>query len=125
MTEDTKHSNPVYVEYGDTVTYKIKVYNTTSGTGSRFDVGRSSDPYWDPDKVYVNIEDNLPQKYSNLDIQVSGTGVTGSNSHIISKTDSSSSGGTFTIKDLMVPAGEVRTVTVKLTVDEYRKGTVE
>ena len=30
MTEGTKRSNPVYVEYGDTVTYKIKVYNTTS-----------------------------------------------------------------------------------------------
>lgn len=125
MTEGTKRSNPVYVEYGDTVTYKIKVYNTTSSSGSRFDVGRDSDPYWTPDKVYVNIEDTLPKKYSKLDIQVSGTGVTGNNSHIISKTDASTNGGTFTIKDLMVPAGGVRIVTVTLTVDEYTKGTIE
>lgn len=123
VTEEAKKANPVYAEYGDTITYKIIVYNTTNKYNSSID--NKGAPYWKPDKVYVDIEDTLPKKYSKLDITVSGTGVPGNKSHTISKTDSSTNGGKFTIKNLMVPANSTRTITVKLTVDEYTKGTVE
>lgn len=122
-TEDAKKANPVYAEYGDTVTYKIIVYNTTSEYDSS--IKNDAAPYWKPDKVYVDIEDTLPNKYSKLDIKVSPSGVPGNKSHSISKTDESTSGGKFTIKNLMVPANGTRTITVKLRVDEYTKGTVE
>lgn len=116
-TEEIKKANPVYVEYGDTVIYKIKVYNTTSTYDSSID--RTQKPYWEPDKVYVNIEDTLPNKYKDLKIEVdNGTGA-------ITSTDSSNSGGKFTIKNMMVPPDGVTTVTVTLVVEEHTKGTVE
>lgn len=116
-TEAMKSANPVYVEYGDTVIYKIKVYNTTNQYDSSID--RTAKPYWEPDKVYVNIEDTLPNKYKDLKIEVdNGTGA-------ITSTESSSSGGKFTIKNMMVPPDGVTTVTVTLKVDEHTKGTVE
>ncbi len=117
MTEEIKQANPVYAEYGDTVTYKIKIYNTTN----KYDGGinRNNAPYWNPDKVYVNIEDTLPKKYKDLKITVSnGTGAITSN-------PSSTNGGKFTIKNLMVPPDGITTVTVTLVVDEHTKGTVE
>lgn len=117
MTEATKQANPVYVEYGDTVTYKINIYNTTNKYNSSID--RTAAPYWEPDKVYVNIEDTLPQKYKDLTITVSnGTGA-------ITSTESSTSGGKFTINNIMVPPDDITTVTVTLVVDEHTKGTVE
>ena len=117
MTEATKQANPVYVEYGDTVTYQIKIYNTTNKYNSS--INRKAAPYWEPDKVYVNIEDTLPQKYKDLSITVSnGTGT-------ITSTPSSTSGGKFTIENIMVPPDDITTVTVTLVVDEHTKGTVE
>lgn len=132
--EGTKKSNPVYVEYGDIVTYKIVVYNTTGNTGTDFDVGRGGAPYWEPDKVYVNLADSLPRKYSGLSVTVEGapSGVVpnatnaGESNHSTSiSSTSSNSGGSFTITDLMVPAGQTRTITVTLKVEEYEKGTIE
>lgn len=112
MTEATKQANPVYAEYGDTVTYKIKIYNTTSQYNGS--INRNNAPYWNPDKVYVNIEDTLPNKYKDLKITVSnGTGAINTSS------------GKFTITNLMVPPDGVTTVTVTLVVDEHTKGTVE
>jgi len=120
-TEEYKEANPVYVEYGDVVTYKIIVYNTTDNTGAPFDIAsRKDEPYWEPDKVYVNVEDTLPQKFSNLEITVEDKALPGNDAYVIDKIDESVSGGKFTIKDLMVPPGETRIVTVKLTVE--RKG---
>lgn len=114
-TEAMKAANPVYVEYGDTVIYKIKVYNTTNQYDSSID--RTAKPYWEPDKVYVNIEDTLPKKIKDLKVEVdNGTGA------ISSLADGVSS---FTIKNMMVPADGVTTVTVTCVVDEHTKGTVE
>lgn len=112
MTEDIKENNPVYVEYGDKVIYYIKIYNTTS----KYDesINRKLKPYWEPDKVYVNIEDTLPNKYSDLEITVSnGTGAI------------SESTGKFTIHNIMVPPDDVVTVKVTLVVEEHTKGTRE
>ena len=125
-TEEYKEANPVYVEYGDVVTYKIIVYNTTDNTGAPFDIAsRKDEPYWEPDKVYVNVEDTLPQKFSNLEITVEDKALPGNDAYVIDKIDESVSGGKFTIKDLMVPPGETRIVTVKLTVEEHIRGTIE
>lgn len=133
--ENIKKNNPVYVEYGDIVTYKIVVYNTTDNTGTDFDIpSRDNEPYWQPDKVYVNLKDTLPQKYSELDVKVedapapilSTSSAAGASEHSISiGATESESGGEFTITDLMVPAGQTRTVTVTLKVEEYEKGTIE
>lgn len=132
--ESTKKANPVYVEYGDTVTYKIVVYNTSSGTGTDFDVSRGDAPYWNPDKVYVNLKDTLPKKYSDLTVTVEGapsptlaksTNDGASNHTTKISATKSSNGGNFTITDLMVPAGQTRTITVTLKVEEYEKGTIE
>lgn len=133
--ENIKEKNPVYVEYGDIVTYKIIVYNTTDNTGTDFDIpSRDNEPYWQPDKVYVNLKDTLPKKYSELDVKVedapapilSTSSAAGASEHSISiGATESESGGEFTITDLMVPAGQTRTVTVTLKVEEYEKGTIE
>ena len=133
--ENIKKNNPVYVEYGDIVTYKIVVYNTTDNTGTDFDIpSRDDEPYWQPDKVYVNLKDKLPIKYSELDVKVedapapilSTSSAAGANEHTISiGATESESGGEFTITDLMVPAGQTRIVTVTLKVEEHEKGTIE
>lgn len=133
--ENIKKNNPVYIEYGDIVTYKIVVYNTTDNTGTDFDISsRDDEPYWQPDKVYVNLKDKLPTKYSELDVKVedapapilSSSSAAGADEHTISiGATESESGGEFTITDLMVPAGQTRIVTVTLKVEEYEKGTIE
>lgn len=112
MTEAGKQGSPVYVEYGDTVTYQIKVYNTTN----KYDgtINRDGAPYWKPDKVYVNIEDILPKKCKLLDVKVSN------NTGAITKSDSK-----ITIKNMMVAPDNITTVTVTIMVEEYEKGTVE
>lgn len=116
--ESTKSNNPVYVEYGDRVFYKIVVYNTATEIG----VPRTSLPYDSPDKVYVSLKDTLPAKCSNIEIKVLPTGQAGDNSH----TDNISSlknGGTLEIENLMVPANGKREIIVSLTVEEHEKGT--
>lgn len=127
-TEAQKKANPVYAEYGDVVTYKIIAYNTMDSTGSRFDIQgstRDGKPYWEPDKVYVNIEDKLPNKFSRLKIEVENTGITGNDSHTISAPEASMSGGKIKIDNLMIPAGGTRTITITLVVEEHQKGVIE
>ena len=113
MSEAQKEESPVYVEYGDIVTYKIVLENTIEG--------RSASPYYEPDEVYVDIVDTLPKKYSNLVVEIDGTDT----SHTITSQASSNTGGELKIESLMVPAGGTRTVTVKLVVEEHTKATVE
>lgn len=57
MAEDAKASNPVYVEYGDTVTYHIDLINAQSQT------------------VKVRIKDILPEKCQVLSIVVDGVDI--------------------------------------------------
>lgn len=118
ITEDSKIKNPVYVEYGDEITYKIIVYNTSE---KRTMNGKenSSDPYYSPDKIYVNLEDTLPVKYSNLKVDIENVQGAGNDTHTL--TLPSEGGDKFTITNLMVPGNSTRTITVKLTVEEYTK----
>lgn len=117
-SETTKENNPVYVEYGDRVSYKIVVYNTSTEIG----VPRTSLPYDSPDKVYVNLKDTLPAKCSDIEIEVLPTGMNGDNSHT-DNIASAVNGGTLEIENLMVPAGGKREIIVSLTVEEHEKGT--
>lgn len=116
IDENSKNTSPVYVEYGDKVTYEIDIYNTTSPYTS----DRSGSPYWDPDKVYVDIKDTLPKKYSNLNVSVSNsTGTIGT------YTTNSTTGGTFQIDDIVVPKNDKVKVIVTLVVEEHDKTKLE
>lgn len=117
-SESVKENNPVYVEYGDRVYYKIVVYNTATEIG----VNRTSLPYDSPDKVYVNLKDELPAKCSKIEIEVLPTGMTGDDSHT-DNIASAVNGGTLEIENLMVPANGKREIIVSLTVEEHEKGT--
>ena len=113
ITEAIKEANPVYVEYGDKVTYKIKVYNTVdTSTSAEFGVNRKAEPYYETDRVYVNIKDTFPKKYSNAKVECDSGTVDMKDTY-------------FTIKDLMVPAGGSTTVTVTLFVEEVKMQTKE
>ncbi len=57
-----KKENPVYVEYGDRVTYDIDIQNTWDGNDLEIDyTGRQ--PYFFPNYVKVDITDTLPSCY--------------------------------------------------------------
>lgn len=106
IDEGTKQNNPVYVEYGDKVTYEIDVYNTCAP----YVPDRTVAPYWEPDKAFVTIEDTLPAKYTDLNVSVvNGSGTVTQQS------------GKFTISDVEVPAGGTIKVRVSLVVDEHDK----
>ena len=112
--KSSKKADPVWVEFGDVVTYKIDVYNTNEVymTGSAKD--REGSPYWKPDIVYVDLVDTLPKKYSNLKVTVNnGTG------------SPKESGGKITFTDLKVSAGGKTTITIELVVEEVKRLTIE
>lgn len=104
--ETYKKDNPLGLEYGDTVKYEIELSNTTQN--------RSDSPYWNPDKVYVDVEDTLPLKYTNLKVKVAGRNknVTVSN-------------GKLTLSDVEVPVGGTTKIEVSLIVDEHDKTKIE
>ena len=101
INESTKSYNPVYVEYGDRITYNIDINNTKS----------NADPYWNPDKVYVNIEETLPGKYSDLKISI------GDEEKSVTVTN-----GKFKLEKIPVPKNGTTTVTVSLVIEESTKG---
>lgn len=108
------HSDEVYVEYGDVVTYKILVYNTTND--SNYNVGRTNAPYKAPQNVYVDVQDTLPNKYTDLKID------SNIHSHEPAKDNQNHK---FEITDNNIPANSFGTITVTLVVDESTKDTIE
>ena len=64
-----KKDNPVYVEYGDRVTYDIDIQNTWYANNKEIDQKSGLDPtvnvypYYAPNYVYVDITDTLPSCY--------------------------------------------------------------
>ena len=112
--EGSKKSDPVWVEYGDVVTYQIDIYNTNEGYMTGTNKDREGSPYWSPDIVYVDLEDILPKKYSDLKISVdNGTG------------SPQESGGKITFTDLKVSAGKTTTITIELVIEEVKRLTLE
>ena len=104
--------DPVYVEYGDRITYQIDVYNT-----SRLDyavTNRSDAPYWKPDKVYVDLLDELP-KHSDLKYIIinDGNELTGSGIPLVIP-----AANLLSISNLCVPAGQVTSIIVSFVVED-------
>jgi len=162
--ENQKKDDPVYVEYGDRVTYHINIYNTVDngqsptpestsgkeseppyanhpGTGpdggsSRKRTGQDG-PFYSPDKVYVDITDTLPKKYNDFEIYWTDDDGETLNSNMNDILDTSNggsytapslnstSGGTFNLKRVVVPANDRITIVVTLLVDEYARDTIE
>ncbi len=123
--EPLKQQNPVYVEYGDRVTYKIELSNTKI-------IDREEHPYYEPDKVYVTLVDELPLKYSELKYTIESIGEEGAEeqkAHLqVSTPPDKSTSGTrqkLTFKDIMIPKNGTTTITISLVVEEHTKGTVE
>lgn len=72
--DGTKQSSPVSVEYGDKVTYQMKVYNTTAQ--GEYNIGnRQEGPYRDPQYITVDIKDTLPEKCTILSASINGNTV--------------------------------------------------
>ena len=114
--ENAKSRNPVYVEHGDRVTYKIEIDNTTV-------VQTKPSPYENPEDVYLTLKDTLPKKYSDLEVEVD----TPQGAHYTAPTivKDSMSGGELIFKDMKVPGNGKTTITIKLTVEESEKGVIE
>lgn len=132
--ENTKDKNPVYAEFGDTITYKIQLYNTKNDYP--FFNDRDNKPYWNPDKVYVDVKDTLPNKYTDLTIEIdnqvdsnvtNSVTINGSGSYTgnAGKVDLGSIGGTLNLENVMIPKDGITTITITLVVDEFEKGTKE
>lgn len=103
-------AQPVYVEYGDKVTYTIKIYNTTQMTDrynpdyGYYDVNRAEGPYRDPSIVKVDLKGTLPENVSDFNID-------GVNTYERKNT-------ALTANNIYIGAGEVKTITITLTVNE-------
>ena len=74
VSDSTKRDNPVYVEYGDRVTYTVAIYNTSDN--DYYSCSKSSDPYMMPQYVTLDLNGILPQNYSDLTIKDGTTDVT-------------------------------------------------
>lgn len=116
--ENNKRSNPVYVEYGDRVTYKIEIDNTTIAA-------LHDSPYEDKkaDVIFLTLKDTLPKKYSDLEVEVD----TPQGPHYVAPTitKDSMNGGELLFKDLKIPPNGKTTITVSLTVEEQAKDVIE
>lgn len=131
--EKLKEASPVYVEYGDRITYKIEIGNgkvTERDTVADFD--------YNVDEMFITLKDELPKKYSNLDIQIEAWGYTKYGTKITetqgdhftmpnypTEWDSDTAGPTIEFKDLLIPRNGVTTITVSFDIEEYEKGKIE
>lgn len=107
--DENKGNNAVSVEYGDIVTYKIRIYNTTSTGEYNIGKNRNEAPYREPQYIYVDIKDTLPKKYSVL---------TASSNYTVE-------GQTIKFNNVKVEKNGVGEITVRLIVEEDRKGIEE
>ena len=117
-TEDLKKQNPVYVEYGDRITYKIEIGN---GKVSNRDTVEDFD--YDVDTIYVTLVDELPMKYSDLQVSIENANLQGAHLKKSYPNPNSDTGGTITLTDLMVPKNGVTVVTVSFVIEEHEKNT--
>ncbi len=106
--ESEKRAKPVYIEYGDRVTYKIKIYNTCQPY-----VDNEDSPYYKPDLVYVNIKDTLPTNYE-LDPDSWTIEIDGDNANAETRAKAEKTDTEFKCKNIRVPANGITTITVTL-----------
>lgn len=114
--DSTKNNSPVYVEYGDLVSYTIVVYNTTKSF-SEYVVKRDDGPYKQPQWITVDLEDILPNK-----CEVKNAEVTAGNGLL---TSYDASGGVLKLNKVRVEANSRVEITVQLIVEELLDGTIE
>ena len=120
-TEASKAGAPVYVEYGDKITYKIEV-----GNGKITERTQAGDFDYDVDEVYVTLVDELPKKYSNLKVTIDeASSPQGAHLRRSIPAASSESGGVIRFTDLKIPKNGVTTITIELVVEEHTKDTIE
>ena len=120
FTEEQKEASPVYAEFGDTVEYLIKIYNTNNQLVA--DVNREEDPYYNPDCIYVDIDDELPKKFSHMEIEIDNQD---GNSPSYTNPVESTNGGKIEFRDVKVPKDGVTTITIRMVVEEHEKATIE
>ena len=114
--DDEKDKNPVYVEYGDEVTYNVTIYNTTDN--NRYNCGRSNDPYKQPQYVTLDLTDILPEKYSNLYVIDETINIAKDSDRVVKD------GNNVKIKDITVGAGSEKTLQVIFVVEDVEKDKV-
>lgn len=114
--DDEKDKNPVYVEYGDEVTYNVTIYNTTDN--NRYNCGRSNDPYKQPQYVTLDLTDILPEKYSNLYVIDETIDIAKDSDRVVKD------GNNVKIKDITVGAGSEKTLQVIFVVEDVEKDKV-
>lgn len=105
---DWKLGDPVFVEYGDVVTYKFVLYNTN------YDIANSSTPWFNPDTVTVDLNFELPKKYT---------------LRSISSTDSydnyRENGNKVEFSKVRIGRNSTTTITLTLVAEEVKRDTTE
>lgn len=121
-SDGSKVNNPVSVEYGDIVTYKIQIYNTNEAslnTISHYGIEdgkkRKDKPYKKPKNIKVDI-DNV---FSSPNYTV--LGVYNSNGAAIANTKHDK---TLSLTGVNVAAGSVETITIQICVEDQTRNIV-
>lgn len=99
LNTEVKNANPVYVEFGDRVTYNIDLYNTASDTEEE-----------KTDSIMAKITDTLPANYSDLKVSIAGN-----------NKEVQVNGNTFTLDNIEIKNNGKVTVTVSLIVNSSTK----
>lgn len=106
--DDWKLDDPVFVEYGDIITYKFVLYNTN------YDVTNGSTPWFNPDTVFADLSFELPKKYE---------------LRSISSTDSyngyNHNGGKIEFSRVRIGRDSKTTITLTLVAEEVQKDITE
>ena len=102
-------TDPVFVEYGDIITYKLVLYNACYPG-----VSNGSQPYYTPGEVYVDFDFDLPKKYELKDVSFT-------NSH----SGWTEGNGKIKFDKVKVDRDSTTTITVTLLAEEVTKYTTE
>lgn len=105
---DWKLGDPVFVEYGDVITYKFVLYNTN------YNVTNGATPWFNPDTVTVDLNFELPKRYT---------------LRSISSTDSYNSyrenGNKVEFSKVRIGRNSTTTIILTLAAEEVRRDTTE
>ncbi len=124
----SKANNPVSVEYGDIVTYQIKIYNTNerattlnSVPSNQYNIGprtsRTDAPYKKPREIKVDINNVFSSpNYTVLSVKNSG-GIDIANTK-------REDGKTLSLTNVAVGAGSVETITIQICVEDKMRNTI-
>lgn len=109
--DSEKNSNPVYVEYGDTITYEVIVYNTTND--DYYNCSRDDNPYRAPQNISLSLKGALQGEISNF-------GVINNNNEDITK-NVTINGKNIQINNVNIGAGTITKYLVTFKVEDVEK----